>query len=346
MQFHTTDFESSRNRLVELVINVGFLGAGDFANTMADVIRRADNVNLFAVASRDKERAAALNPEHVFVNYQDVLTSPDVDLVYVVLSNDLHFPWVMAALAHGKNVLCEKPLGLDAEEAALMFDAANAAGLLLVEAYWHLWHPRFALAKSLIASGAIGEVISINSGFTHMSDFETNYRSIEARGGGMLLDLACYPISAATYLLDQPVLTRPLILEREPRSGGVEMHIKATADLGTVSLTITASAQREADRWFDVLGTTGSISLTHPAFSSAPEPQDGTVLICTVDEMEQEWLVPASDPRSLMISEVASAVISKRSGVEPHWSFRPDSKLSILTAHAIDVLKKSEAPVP
>jgi xylose dehydrogenase (NAD/NADP) len=251
----------------------------------------------------------------------------------------------MAALAHGKHVICEKPLGLDAEEAALMFDAADAAGLILVEAYWHLWHPRFALAKSLIAAGTIGEVISINSGFTHQSDFATNFRSNESQGGGMLLDLACYPISAATYILDLPVLTRPLILEREPKSEGVELHVKATADLGPVSLTVTASSMREADRWFDVLGTTGSISLEHPAFSSAPEPTSGTVLICTVDDVDQEWHIPASDPRSLMVAEVAIAVTALRDGTEPQWSFRPNAKLSILTAHAIDVLKKAERPV-
>ena len=328
--------------MVEKMINVGFLGAGQFAKSMAEVIHRTDDVNLFAVASRDSERSAALKPAHVYDNYADLLASPDVDLVYVLLSNDLHFPWVMAALAHGKNVICEKPLGLDAEETALMFDAAEAAGLILVEAYWHLWHPRFALAKSLIAAGTIGEVISINSGFTHATDFGSNFRSNDAQGGGMLLDLSCYPISAATYLLDLPVLSRPLILEREPKSGGVEMHLKATADLGSISLTVTVSAQREADRWFDVLGTTGSISFEHPAFSDAPEPISGTVLTCTVEGVDQEWHVPASDPRSLMVAEIANAITSKRNGAEPQWSFRPDPKLSILTAHAIDVLKKAE----
>jgi predicted dehydrogenase len=196
----------------------------------------------------------------------------------------------------------------------------------------------------LIAAGTIGEVISINSGFTHMDDFTANFRSNESQGGGMLLDLGCYPISAATYLLDLPVLTSPLVLERESEVGGVEMHLKAAAALGDVSLTVTVSSKREASCWFDVLGSSGSLSLAVPAFSSAPESIAGTELFCNVDGEIQEWHVPASDPRSLMLSETAGAVLAKRNGTDPEWSFNPSAKISILTAHAIDILRNAENP--
>lgn len=323
------------------MINIGFLGAGNFASTMADVVHRTEGVCLYGVASTDTSRANSLKPQVVFESYEELITCEDVDLVYVLLSNHLHFPWVMAALAHGKHVLCEKPLGLTAEEAAIMFDAAEAAGLILIEAYWHLWHPSFALAKSLMATGSIGEVVGIDAGFTHEMNFDDNFRAHADFGGGMLLDLGCYPISAATWLLDLPVLTNPLILEQEFNQHGVDMNVKCSARCGDVAVTITASAQRPHRRWIEIFGTSGRISFVDSAFSSAPEPDDGTRLICEVDGQSQEWQLPRSDPRSLMISEVANAIHSHRNGFEPSWSYLPDSKLSILTAHAISVMQQS-----
>ena len=323
------------------MINIGFLGAGHFATTMAEVVHRTDGVQLYAVASTDSARAESLKPQYVFDSYEQLISCEAVDLVYVLLSNHLHFPWVIAALAQGKHVLCEKPLGLSAEEAALMFDAADAAGKLLFEAYWHLWHPSFNLAKNLVGSGAIGEIVGINSGFTHQMNFDSNFRSKAEYGGGMLLDLGCYPISAATWMLDLQVVTNPLILELELNENNVDMHIKCAAQCGTASLTITASANRAHQRWFDVYGTSGHISLENSAFSAAPEPAEGTRLVCVTDGEVEEWNLPRADPRSHMLQEIAEAIESQRQSEVPVWSFEPSSKLSILTAHAISVIQKS-----
>ena len=94
-------------------VRVGFVGAGEFATwSTAPVVARSRGVVLQAVAARDRDRAEALAPVRAYADYAAVLDDPDVDLVYISLSNDLHVPWTLAALEAGKHVLCEKPLAL------------------------------------------------------------------------------------------------------------------------------------------------------------------------------------------------------------------------------------------
>ena len=70
-----------------------------------------------------------------------MLADPDVDAVYVALSNEAHLPWTVAALHAGKDVLCEKPLALTAAEVDEMVRAAAETGRRVVEASWYRWHP-------------------------------------------------------------------------------------------------------------------------------------------------------------------------------------------------------------
>ena len=119
----------------------GFLGAGGIARTaLAPAVAAASGAVLHAVAARDPARAAALGPVRAYGDYAALLADDDVDAVYVALHNDAHLPWTLAALAAGKHVLCEKPLGLSAAEVDQM--AAAAGDRLVVEASWYRWHPR------------------------------------------------------------------------------------------------------------------------------------------------------------------------------------------------------------
>ena len=296
---------------------------------MAETIQRTPGIELYAVASRSVERASALNPLVVYDEYAQLLADPKVDLVYIVLSNDLHFPWVMAAIAAGKNVLCEKPLGLDAEEAAFMFDAADAMGVQLFEGYWHLWHPRMDMVRALLATGAIGELVGVDSGFTHHTDFSSNFRNDPALGGGMLLDLGCYPLAAILSLMPAVAVVDAVIVEQEMSSAGADLHVMASLTLtNNVRVTLTVSSQRPERRWFEIFGTAGHIKFSEPAFSHYPEPETGTQVMVSNEEGEQSWHVPAADPRSVMLLEISDSLKERKTlPVSPH--------LSILVAHAI-----------
>jgi predicted dehydrogenase len=151
---------------------------------------------LYAVASRDEQRSATLEPERVHATYEDLLADEHVDAVYISLSNSQHLEWVTKSLEAGKHVLCEKPLGLNATETEAMFDCASRSGRLLVEAVWGRWHPRFSRMVEVVASGAIGNIQHIETAFTFTSDMTDNYRLNPLMGGGALLDVGCYQAHA------------------------------------------------------------------------------------------------------------------------------------------------------
>jgi predicted dehydrogenase len=185
-------------------VRFGFVGAGWIAHrALAPAVHAADGAVLQAVAARDAGRAAELEPVgRVHDHYQDLLDDPDVDVVYISLSNEAHHPWTLAALAAGKHVLCEKPLGLDAGQVAEMTAAARAADRLLVEGFWYRWHPRTRRLEELVTTGALGAVTQMEADFSFIGeDDDGGYRVDPARGGGSLYDVGCYSVSAAHLVL-------------------------------------------------------------------------------------------------------------------------------------------------
>lgn len=175
------------------MIRWGFLGAGWIATTaLAPAVHSAKNGILHGVASRDRGRAAALHPQKVYERYEDLLADPEIDAVYINLANHQHCQWTVAALAAGKDVLCEKPLALDLAQGQVMAAAAKKYNRILVEAVWSRWHPRFVRILELVAGGDIGELVGIDSSFCFTAQFHDNYRLISEMGGGSLLDVGVY----------------------------------------------------------------------------------------------------------------------------------------------------------
>jgi xylose dehydrogenase (NAD/NADP) len=191
-------------------VRFGFLGAGYIAHrALGPAVHAADGVVLQAVAARDEERAASLEPAgRSYTDYAALLADPDVDVVYICLNNDAHHEWTLAALAAGKHVLCEKPLGLDVAEVSDMIEAARVADRLLVEAFWYRWHPRTRRLEQLLSLGALGPIQVMEADFSFSGADDPgkagkvgNYRLDPARGGGALYDVGCYAISAAHLVL-------------------------------------------------------------------------------------------------------------------------------------------------
>ncbi|HLY31357.1 MAG TPA: Gfo/Idh/MocA family oxidoreductase, partial [Ktedonobacterales bacterium] len=118
----------------ESPVRWGFLGAGYIARTaLAPAVHAASGAVLQAVAARDIDRARALRPVGAaYSAYEEVLADPDVDAVYLSLTNEAHAPWSIAAMQAGKHVLCEKPLAMSAAEVDAMSAVAASSGRLLV----------------------------------------------------------------------------------------------------------------------------------------------------------------------------------------------------------------------
>jgi len=155
---------------------------------------------LAAVGSRRLESAQAFAGTYHIPrscgDYESVLTTSEVDAVYVSLPNSLHHQWTLAALAAGKHVLCEKPFSVTAAEAEEMFDAARRAGRVVMEAFMYRCHPLTHAVQAAVAGGAVGRVKLIRTSFcfrtTRVAD---NVRFRPDLGGGAMMDVGCYCLS-------------------------------------------------------------------------------------------------------------------------------------------------------
>ena len=243
-------------------VNWGFLGAGFVASRgLAPAVHTSRGATLYAVASRDEERSATLEPQRVHATYDDLLADDHVDAVYISLSNSQHIEWVTKSLQAGKHVLCEKPLGLTATQTSTMFDVATHNDRMLVEAVWGRWHPRFARIVELVTSGEIGIIEHIETAFTFTSEMTDNYRLSPSMGGGALLDVGCYQAHAWVALTNGAADLTITQLERTIGPTGIDL----TADLNVrINNTITAhsvsSFALPSHQQFIVKGSNGQIS--------------------------------------------------------------------------------------
>jgi len=185
-------------------------------------IQQSRNSIVTAVASRDLERAKAfasrLNIAKAYGSYPELLADPDIDAVYIPLPNDQHFTWGMRCADAGKPLLCEKPLTLNATEAQQLADAFAKRGLPLAEAFMYRFHPQTEQVKTMIQSGAVGDLRLVQATFNFVIGNEDNIRLQKGMGGGALYDIGCYCLNAMRYM-----------------TGEEPAHIEADANFGAQS---------------------------------------------------------------------------------------------------------------
>jgi len=305
----------------------GFLGAGFVASRgLAPAVHSAGGATLYAVASRDAERSAALEPERVHATYDDLLADDRVDAVYISLANHQHIEWVTKALEAGKHVLCEKPLGLNEAETTAMFECAARTDRLLVEAVWGRWHPRFARMVELVASGAVGDLEHIETAFTFTSEMTDNYRLSPVMGGGALLDVGCYQVHAWVALTNGAPTVRITEVERTIGPTGIDL----TTDLQVqINDTITAHAvssfalpsrqefvvkgsrgrmNTEAGESFTTWNEASSLRVNDELeeFATANAFVNMVENVSAVIQGDRGWVVPASD--SIRVAAILDAI--------------------------------------
>lgn len=252
-----------------MIVRWGFVGAGYVASrAMGPAVHDAQGAVLQAVASRDPQRSALLEPVRVHTRYQDLIDDPDIDAVYISLRNGQHKEWVERALQAGRHVLCEKPLALNAADAQAMFATATANQRLLVEAVWMRWHPRFQRMVEVVRSATLGPLTDISSGFTFTgTEMDGNYRLDPTQGGGALMDVGCYQTHTWLALLGHDA-NNPVdfdITDAMAAVGptGVDLTTSVTGLLSTPGMRVPVTGRQlssfalPADQHLEVRGERG-----------------------------------------------------------------------------------------
>ncbi|MBO7710251.1 MAG: Gfo/Idh/MocA family oxidoreductase [Lachnospiraceae bacterium] len=181
-------------------IRWGVLGcAGIARKAMIPAILRAGNAKLYAIASRKGAKLAEFSelfhPEVGYSSYEELLSDPDVDAVYIPVPNSEHARWVIKACEAGKPVLCEKPLAMNRSEVIMIREASEKYGVPVMEAFAYLHGPMMKKIREIVSSGTIGKIRYMEANFSFWLDDLTNVRLIGPLGGGAAYDLGCYPVS-------------------------------------------------------------------------------------------------------------------------------------------------------
>lgn len=184
-------------------MRVGILGAGGIAKEMAKTIAPLADVESYAVAARDYDRAEAFAKEWGFEkaygSYEDMLSDDKVDLVYIAVPHSHHHKWTIEALNAGRNVLCEKAFAANTKQAEEMIALAEEKKLLLTEAIWTRYMPSRKIIDDIIKSGKLGKVVTIDSNLGYKINM--NERMVKPElAGGCLLDLTVYTLNFSSMV--------------------------------------------------------------------------------------------------------------------------------------------------
>ncbi len=249
------------------VVNWGILGASNFAaDKMGPAIHAAKGARLAALATSAQEKSArfsAFAPDiKVYLDYNALLSDPEIDAVYIPLPNHLHIEWTLKAIEAGKHVLVEKPLAMRAQDFDQVMAARDASGLVVAEAYMIVHHPQWHRAKALYESGAIGKLHLVDAVFSYDNAEDTgNIRNRPETGGGSLPDIGVYTFGSARYVTGEDPTKVDAHIRRE---NGVDVFSHITADFPSFRYSSITSMRMHPRQEMTFHGETGLIRLTTP----------------------------------------------------------------------------------
>ena len=221
-------------------MKLGILGAGGIASTMAKTVAGMEDVEAYAVAARDLERARVFAQKYevkkAYGSYEKMLADDEVELVYIATPHSHHYLHAKMCLEAGKHVLCEEKK------------------LLITEAIWTRYMPSRKMINDIIESGVIGEVTAVTANLSYTVSHVERIRKPELAGGA-LLDVGVYPINFASMVLGDKVKD---VKATAIFQNGVDiLDSIAMVFEGDRMATLQCGAREISDRMGSIFGTRG-----------------------------------------------------------------------------------------
>ena len=253
--------------MAEGPVRWGILGTARINERLIPAIRASERSELLGVASRSQERALAYASEwdiqRAYGAYEEMLSDPEVDVVYISLPNSFHTEWAIACADAGKHVLCEKPLALTPEDVDLMAEASERNGVVVQEATMMRFHAQTRKIQELVSQAAIGELRAMRGTLTFSLTREGDIRLDPRLGGGSLWDVGSYPVCfMRTVLQENPVEVQGLQVSSP---SGVDLTFLGqmrfpSGTVGQFFSSFQAVLRTEAE----LIGSRGTIHLNEP----------------------------------------------------------------------------------
>ena len=181
-------------------MKIGILGTGYIADMLSKTIIHMNDASLYAIASRDYEKAKAFkekyNFEKAYGSYEELVKDKDVELVYIATPHSRHFEDMKLCIENHKNILCEKAFTANAKQAREVYELAKEKNVFIAEAIWTRYMPSRKLINDVLNSGIIGKVNIVTANLCYANSHLERMVKPELAGGA-LLDLGVYGINFA-----------------------------------------------------------------------------------------------------------------------------------------------------
>ncbi len=311
-------------------MNFGVISTANIARKRVIPAIQKTDATVTAIASRDRDRAQDAADElgipRAYGSYDELLEDDDLDAVYNPLPNSLHAEWTRRAADAGLDVLCEKPLGVDAEQGRAMTDYCADRDVTLMEAFMYRYHPRTERAIE-IARNQLGEIRRVDAQFHFALPEGDNVRLDPDLAGGSLMDVGCYAVTAARLFLGEPESAYATAVDR--RSCGVETSLTGLLEFADTRTATISSGFDESVQRYTVLGTEGRLEVDRAFVPDGETKLEYTVGGRTVEER--------FDPVDQYRLEVEAFLDAVQSGTSP----RTDGEEAVRTMRVIDALSES-----
>lgn len=304
-------------------------------------IMKSPHSEVVALASRDLTRAQAaldelgLKGARAYGRYEDLFSDAGVDAIYNPLPNHLHVPVTLAGAKAGKHVLCEKPIGMDAADAARLNDCPK--DIIVHEAFMVRHHPQWMRVREIVRSGELGELRAVRGVFSYFNVDPTNVRNMADIGGGGIMDIGCYPVATSRYIFGSEPKRVVALVDRDP-TFKTDRVASVIADFGGGrQMSFVCSTQLVGQQKMEILGTKGRLEVMIPF--NAPADERTAILIDTGapfdGSLARREILPAVDQYAEQAEAFALAVL----GEKPlEWGI-PDS---VAQMKVLDAIFRSE----
>lgn len=274
VQAAKTSVPNTSNTTDERLLRVAIMGLGSYGTRVAEAMQTCTKAKLVGVISgtpsKVKNWQSKYNiPEkncYNYSNFDDIKNNPDIDAVYVITPNALHHDGVIRAAKAGKQVICEKPMSINAEKGKEMIDACKKAGVKLLVGYRMHFEPHTLEVIHMRKAGEFGKILFFQGLSGFMIGDPTQWRlNKELSGGGAMMDIGIYSINGSRYMIgEEPVWVTAEETKTNPQKfkEGIDETIQFQLGFpgGAVASCLSTYSMNNLDRFF-LNGTRGFAEL-------------------------------------------------------------------------------------
>lgn len=247
----------------------GVIGAGTIVTQFLNDTKQLEDVQIAAVYSRSPEKTKAFAEkygiEKACASVDEMLQDTSIDNIYIGIPNNLHLEYILRCAAAKKNILCEKPIGINRKQVDQMLEAAKANGVLLMEGMWTRFFPLMKVLRQWLTDGTLGRLraADISLGYNAIyAGEQATWRFKPESGFGALMDMGVYGVHFALDLLGD---------EETPKVQGVATVINGldyfnsyTLQAGDKIVSVSSSIVNDTDLTAKIYTDKGELVIGAP----------------------------------------------------------------------------------